>query len=203
MLGRGIDQILPHPGDPSLPERYVSDARAYVSLAETAHGPVPRPAGFGYPWGAARAALDRAAPDARIVNLETAVTHDGAPVPGKAIHYRMHPANLPCLATVRPDVCVLANNHVLDYGHRGLDETLDSLAAAGLRTAGAGRDSDRARRPAVVPLRDGGGSSSSPWAWRPAAYPPTGRPRRTGAASISPHERTTAPRPASPPSCGA
>jgi poly-gamma-glutamate synthesis protein (capsule biosynthesis protein) len=27
MLGRGIDQILPHPGDPALRERYMVDAR--------------------------------------------------------------------------------------------------------------------------------------------------------------------------------
>ncbi|MFG2872343.1 CapA family protein [Streptomyces sp. NPDC048338] len=156
MLGRGIDQILPHPGDPALAEGYVSDARTYVSLAETVNGPVPRPVGPGYPWGEALDALDHAAPDARIVNLETAVTGDGAPVPGKAVHYRMHPANLPALAAVRPDVCVLANNHVLDYGHGGLHDTLDSLSALGLRTAGAGRDADEARRPAVVPLPAGG-----------------------------------------------
>ena len=27
MLGRGVDQILPHPGDPALREGYVHDAR--------------------------------------------------------------------------------------------------------------------------------------------------------------------------------
>jgi poly-gamma-glutamate capsule biosynthesis protein CapA/YwtB (metallophosphatase superfamily) len=29
MPGRGVDQILPHPGDPELREPYVRDARAY------------------------------------------------------------------------------------------------------------------------------------------------------------------------------
>ena len=33
MPGRGIDQILPHPGDPELREDYASDANAYVRLA--------------------------------------------------------------------------------------------------------------------------------------------------------------------------
>ena len=33
MPGRGIDQILPHPGDPELQEDYASDASAYVRLA--------------------------------------------------------------------------------------------------------------------------------------------------------------------------
>ncbi|WP_051865403.1 CapA family protein [Streptomyces griseus] len=156
MLGRGVDQILPHPGDPVLRETYVRDARAYVELAEAADGPIPRPVSHSWPWGEALDVLDRAAPDARILNLETSVAQGGSFAPDKEVHYRMHPANLPCLAAVRPDVCTLANNHVLDFGHPGLDETLTALADAGLRTAGAGRSARDARRPAVVPVRDGG-----------------------------------------------
>ncbi|MFC9294826.1 CapA family protein [Streptomyces sp. NPDC057011] len=152
MLGRGVDQILPHPGDPALPEAYVSDARTYVELAEAANGTVPRRAPFSWPWGEALGLLDAAAPDARILNLETSVTRSDDVAPGKSVHYRMHPANLPCLAAARPDACALANNHVMDYGRRGLAETLDSLAAAGLRAAGAGRDLEEARRPVVLPL---------------------------------------------------
>ncbi|MFI8962977.1 CapA family protein [Streptomyces sp. NPDC053493] len=155
MLGRGVDQILPHPLDPALPEPYVRDARDYVALAEARSGAVPRRAPPGYPWGEALELVDAARPDARVVNLETAVTRHAVPVPGKSVHYRMDPANLPALTAVRPDVVVLANNHVLDYGRRGLDDTLDALAAAGLRTAGAGRDAGEARRPAAVPLPGG------------------------------------------------
>ncbi|MFK0288939.1 CapA family protein [Streptomyces sp. NPDC090442] len=155
MLGRGVDQILPFPGAPELREAYVEDARVYAGLAEAAGGPIPRPVGFRYPWGDALAALDAAAPAARVLNLETAVTRYGTFAPGREIHYRMHPANLPCLAAARPDVCVLSNNHVLDFGREGLAETLRSLAAVGLRTAGAGADGEAARTPAVVPLPDG------------------------------------------------
>ena len=43
MLGRGVDQILPHPGAPVLHEPYMRDARGYVRLAEHANGPIPRP----------------------------------------------------------------------------------------------------------------------------------------------------------------
>src|SRR5207249_6043624 len=63
MPGRGVDQILPHPGDPELREAYARDARAYVDLAERAHGPIPRPAGFCWPWGDALRVLDESAPD--------------------------------------------------------------------------------------------------------------------------------------------
>lgn len=155
MLGRGVDQILPHPGDPTLREDYVRDARTYVELAERAAGPIPAPVGPSWPWGEALGLLVRAAPDVRILNLETAITSDGQFAPGKAVHYRMNPANLPALTVARPDVCVLANNHVLDFGRSGLAETLGALSGAGLRAAGAGRDAVAAHAPAVIPVGHG------------------------------------------------
>ncbi len=154
MLGRGVDQILPHPGDPRLRESYVTDARTYVQLAEEAHGRLTTPVEAAWPWGDALATLDHEAPDVRVLNLETSITRSDDFVPGKGVHYRMHPDNLAGLLAARPDVCVLANNHVLDFGIRGLEETLDVLSAAGVRTAGAGRDHDEARQPAVIPLGD-------------------------------------------------
>jgi poly-gamma-glutamate synthesis protein (capsule biosynthesis protein) len=154
MLGRGVDQILPHPGDPSLREDYVGDARFYVEAAESANGPIPAPVAPSWPWGDALRVLEEASPDARIVNLETAITHSDAFAPGKVVHYRMHPANVPALAVARPDVCVLANNHVLDFGRPGLEETLDSLDRAGLRAVGAGHDAEEAYAPATVMVGD-------------------------------------------------
>src|SRR5262249_53390258 len=38
MTGRGVDQVLPHPGSPVLHEPYIRDAREYVKLAERANG---------------------------------------------------------------------------------------------------------------------------------------------------------------------
>jgi poly-gamma-glutamate synthesis protein (capsule biosynthesis protein) len=66
----------------------------------------------------------------------------------------MSPENLPCLSVARPCVYTVANNHVMDFGPRGLEETLSALASAGIATAGAGRDMSEARRPAVVTVRD-------------------------------------------------
>jgi hypothetical protein len=43
MIGRGIDQVLPHPCDPALHEDYVKSALDYVELAEQLNGPIPRP----------------------------------------------------------------------------------------------------------------------------------------------------------------
>lgn len=174
MLGRGIDQILPHPGDPALWERHVRDARTYIELAEDVNGPITRPVDFSWPWGDALPVLDQAAPDVRVVNLETSITRSADAAPGKAVHYRMAPANIACLAAARPDVCALANNHIMDFGQRGLTETLRVLASAGMAAAGAGCDVDRAWQPAVVPVAKGGRvlmfSFGTPCSGIPAAW---------------------------------
>jgi poly-gamma-glutamate capsule biosynthesis protein CapA/YwtB (metallophosphatase superfamily) len=152
MTGRGIDQILPCAGPPHLYEPYMRSALGYVEIAEGATGRIERPADFAYIWGDALAELERARPDARIINLETAVTAAEDAWPDKGIHYRMNPANVGCLSAAKIDCCVLANNHVLDWGYRGLAETLDTLRGAGLRTAGAGRNQAEAASPAAIEL---------------------------------------------------
>lgn len=156
MTGRGIDQILSSPSDPALRESYVKDARVYVQLAEAAHGPIPRSVAHDYVWGDALEIFRRTPVDVGIVNLETSVTRSDDWWPDKPVLYRMHPANVGCLRAAPVDVCALANNHVLDFGYAGLEESLRALVAAGLKTVGAGRDLTEARRPAIVPLPGGG-----------------------------------------------
>jgi poly-gamma-glutamate synthesis protein (capsule biosynthesis protein) len=150
MTGRGVDQILPHPGDPALYESYVGDAREYVRLAETAHGPIQRPVDFAYIWGDALGEMEQAGTDARIINLETAITESGDYWPDKPVLYRMHPRNVDCLTAASISCCVLANNHLLDWGIEGLQETLRTLDDAGIARAGAGRDAVEAARGAAL-----------------------------------------------------
>jgi poly-gamma-glutamate capsule biosynthesis protein CapA/YwtB (metallophosphatase superfamily) len=155
MTGRGIDQILRRPSTPRLFEPYVSLATDYVELAERVSGSIPRAVDPSYIWGDALVELAKAQPEARIVNLETAITVSEDAWPDKRIHYRMHPANVTCLTAAGLDCCVLANNHVLDWGRRGLEETLGTLHGVGIQTAGAGRDAEQAAAPAILPLASG------------------------------------------------
>lgn len=150
MTGRGIDQILPHPSVPAIHESNVRDARDYVTLAERRYGAIPRPVDFAYPWGDLPALLARHRPDLRIVNLETSITTSERYHAFKGIHYRMHPRNAPCLTAAALDCCVLANNHVLDWGTAGLLETLETLDELGVARAGAGRTLTEAAAPAVL-----------------------------------------------------
>jgi poly-gamma-glutamate synthesis protein (capsule biosynthesis protein) len=171
MTGRGIDQVLPHPGDPRIFEPYSRSALDYVSLAERTSGPIHRPVDFAYIWGDALAVLAAAAPDLRLINLETAVTRTGTPWPGKGIQYRMHPDNVPCLTAALIDCCVLANNHVLDWGYAGFKETLATLSEAGLTTVGAGTDLAAAQTPAVFPLPGEGRVLIFAWGSRSSGIP--------------------------------
>src|SRR5208282_6527204 len=96
MTGRGIDQILPHPSSPEIYEDYLSSAVSDLVLAEDLNGAIPKPASYTWIWGDALDELNLRNPDARIVNLETAITGYGRHEP-KGINYRMHPANVPVL----------------------------------------------------------------------------------------------------------
>jgi len=174
MTGRGIDQILPYPCDPTLHEPYVLDSRRYSQLAEEAHGPIPWPVDGSYIWGDALEVWNRMRADFRIVNLETAVTTSDRYWEGKDIHYRMSPRNIGCLTAARVDCCALANNHLLDWGYPGLTETLDTLRRAGIKTAGAGVDRSEAEAPAMLETAGKGRvlvfslgtpSSGIPFAW--------------------------------------
>jgi poly-gamma-glutamate synthesis protein (capsule biosynthesis protein) len=174
MTGRGVDQILPVPSKPELYEDFVKRATDYVALAARVHGPIQSPVAPAYIWGDALPVLQQVKPAASLVNLETSVTVSDDVWLGKGVNYRMHPANIGCIQAAHVDVCALANNHVLDFGRSGLAETLDVLHRAGIRTAGAARDLDEARRPARFALAGGAsllvlafGSESSgiPAAW--------------------------------------
>jgi poly-gamma-glutamate synthesis protein (capsule biosynthesis protein) len=156
MTGRGIDQILPHPSDPFIPEPYLNDARMYVELAERANGSIPTPVNFTYIWGDALEEWKRVAPDVKIINLETSVTKSNNYWQGKGINYRMNPENIVCLTAAKIDYCSLANNHTLDWGYSGLLETLATLKTVQIKIAGAGRNLQEAQMPAAIAVKNKG-----------------------------------------------
>jgi poly-gamma-glutamate capsule biosynthesis protein CapA/YwtB (metallophosphatase superfamily) len=93
----------------------------------------------------------------------------------------MHPDYIASVTSAGIDVCVLANNHVLDFGYRGLSETISTIEAAGMAAVGVGVDDEAAGRPAIVDRGRSGrvvvaaaatSSSGVPEAW---AAGPAGR----------------------------
>lgn len=149
MLGRGIDQILPHPSKPHLYESFVTDARDYVLLAENLNGKINIPVSKDYIWGDALTVWQQLNPDVKVINLETAITQSEKYMPHKGIHYRMHPLNIDTLSSAGINICTLSNNHLLDWGEEGLLETIATLKKAHIQFSGAGENIEQAIQPAI------------------------------------------------------
>ncbi|HEY3686640.1 MAG TPA: CapA family protein [Streptosporangiaceae bacterium] len=84
--------------------------------------------------------------DLAMVNLETAVTTRGTPVPGKRYTFRAPKTAFGALRASGVDVATMANNHAVDYGPTGLRDSLAAIRSSRFPTVGIGRDADQAYR---------------------------------------------------------
>ena len=85
--------------------------------------------------------------DVTVVNLETAITDRGAPVDGKKYHFRSPATSFAALTAAGVDVVNMANNHALDYGPEGMQDTFDAIASSKLAVIGIGHDAAEAYKP--------------------------------------------------------
>ena len=90
--------------------------------------------------------------DVSIVNLETAITTGGTAA-GKQYTFRAPASALTALAAAGVDVVGMANNHGLDYGRTGLQDTLAAGEAAGMPIIGLGTDAAAAFAPWTTTVR--------------------------------------------------
>jgi len=105
--------------------------------------------GADYPYALIAPLVDG---DIGFANLEGALTERGEPWP-KGYNFRTPPRFAPWLFAAHFDVVTLANNHMLDYGVVGMEDTIAALDAAGIKHAGAGVDTASARAPVIVLAR--------------------------------------------------
>jgi poly-gamma-glutamate synthesis protein (capsule biosynthesis protein) len=103
--------------------------------------------GDDYPFALVGPLLDRA--DLRLANLECVLADSGTKLTDKKYTFRGDPRLVGALQG-RFDIISLANNHTLDCGVGALAEMQDHLDAAGLLTAGAGRNREAALRPLLL-----------------------------------------------------
>ena len=101
-------------------------------------------------FGEAARALARA--DLTMVNLETAITEGGAAEP-KQFTFRAPATAFTALKAAGVDVASMANNHGVDFGPAGLEDTFAAVAASRFPTVGIGRDATRAYAPHLVTVR--------------------------------------------------
>jgi hypothetical protein len=85
--------------------------------------------------------------DLAMVNLETAITERGQPVAGKNFHFRSPAESFVALKSAGVDVVNMANNHALDYGSVGMEDTFEAIASSKLPVVGIGHDATEAYRP--------------------------------------------------------
>jgi poly-gamma-glutamate synthesis protein (capsule biosynthesis protein) len=141
--------------------------------------------GAGYPYALVTHLLDG---DLVVGNLEGALTERGEPWP-KGYNFRTPPRFAPGLAGAGFDLVSLANNHAMDYGAIGVEDTMAALQSAGVAYAGAAAaggplpPSDAAYVPVVLEANgvrvaiiacalsptEGGGFAITDWAAQPDA----------------------------------
>lgn len=102
-----------------------------------------------YPWGDTIDLLRTA--DWRACNLECVISDRGQAWHPKlkAFHFRSDLKNLAVLRSAAIDAVSLANNHILDFGHDALWDTVAGLDGLGIVHAGAGDNLAAASRMAV------------------------------------------------------
>jgi poly-gamma-glutamate capsule biosynthesis protein CapA/YwtB (metallophosphatase superfamily) len=94
--------------------------------------------------------------DGVIGNLESPITTNAEPwsKTWKAFHFRAIPAATDVLKMANVRMVNLANNHIMDFGERGLLDTRVHLARAGIAYAGAGASATEALAPAICRIGD-------------------------------------------------
>jgi hypothetical protein len=88
--------------------------------------------------------------DLRITNLESPLTYHNTPIIKSGPNLK---ASLHCARGIKDlgfDVVSLANNHILDMGDIGLQDTLEVCKNEGLKVMGAGLDLKEASQPLVL-----------------------------------------------------
>jgi poly-gamma-glutamate capsule biosynthesis protein CapA/YwtB (metallophosphatase superfamily) len=89
--------------------------------------------------------------DITLGNLESALGDLGQPE-NKSYTFQAPPSAAEALAAAGFDLVSLANNHAMDYGPQGLQQTIELLQQANIATVGAGANDLAARTPVLFEL---------------------------------------------------
>jgi poly-gamma-glutamate synthesis protein (capsule biosynthesis protein) len=82
--------------------------------------------------------------------METVLTDHVSPSPNAKLPTRSPPATAKMLKAAGFQAMSVAGNHAMDFGAKGLLDTVEALTSAGIVPCGAGATLSEARRPAIV-----------------------------------------------------
>jgi poly-gamma-glutamate synthesis protein (capsule biosynthesis protein) len=103
--------------------------------------------GYAYPWGNVLPLLHTT--DLNLVNLETTLTTSEDAV-FKIFNFKSDPEHVAVLREARIDAVSIANNHIGDFGIKGMIETIEVLDNAGIPHTGAGKNATEAALPVYL-----------------------------------------------------
>ena len=82
--------------------------------------------------------------------LEGGISTGGEAIQDKEFTFRSNPSAARGLANAGFDIVSLANPHIMDYGEKGLLETMEYLSWYGVKYVGAGLNPEEARKPVII-----------------------------------------------------
>lgn len=91
--------------------------------------------------------------DLSFLNLETPLCVKGKPIEKTGPNLNAHPECIKAIKGAGFEVVGLANNHIMDFGNEGLEETISSCKSAGLTICGAGKNLAQAQQIPIIERR--------------------------------------------------
>lgn len=88
--------------------------------------------------------------DLSFLNLETPLCVEGKPIKKTGSNLKGHPDSIKAVKDAGFDVVGLANNHIMDFGNEGLEETIRSCKNADLTICGAGKNLKEAQQILII-----------------------------------------------------
>ena len=74
--------------------------------------------------------------DLHVTNLEAPLTFSSHPIVKSGPHIKSDPDSVQLLKAAKVDMACLANNHIYDFGERGVLDTIENCEKLGIRTVG-------------------------------------------------------------------
>ena len=85
-----------------------------------------------------------------LINLEAPITNSNDRFPNKTFTFKSSPSYVKYIKEASIDIVNLANNHIGDFGVKGIDETIQILFDNNIQYVGAGTNFENAREPKII-----------------------------------------------------
>jgi len=92
--------------------------------------------------------------DLNVVDLECPLTVSNSARPKTGPHQKAHPDCIKILKHANVGLAAMANNHIMDYGNPGVENTLNLCRSNGIYTIGIGRNADEASQPYTLSVKN-------------------------------------------------